>query len=129
MVFRSNIWVKSKLPWDAPVLVDDSTPAGEVRLGVYADKNGQPGNLLLDAGKAIVTNGWVSIANLNLAVSQNAYYWLVYNLQSSNGIRYLSGQPSGSHVWGSAAYGVLPSTFPPIKYTNNAQYVMRASVR
>jgi hypothetical protein len=47
---------------DLELLVDDRTPKGKVRLGVYADINGRPGDLLLDAGEVRIVNGWVSIS-------------------------------------------------------------------
>jgi hypothetical protein len=101
------------------LLIDDTTPAGSVRLGVYADNSGVPGSLLLDAGAAAAANGWTSISGLSLSVTQNTYYWLVFNLQSENGIRYKSGQPANSHYRiNDYAYGVLPAAFPAGGLTN-----------
>jgi hypothetical protein len=111
------------------LLVDDTTPAGKVRLGVYADVNGKPGDRLLDAGEATVKNGWVSISNLNLPVEDNDYYWLAYNLQSTNGLRYQSDQTANWHYRkNNTAYGAFPSAFPSSALGNNARFVMRASV-
>jgi hypothetical protein len=50
-----------------------SASTGKVHLGVYSDNNGQPGNLLMDAGEVNVANGWVTISGLNLTVTQNSY--------------------------------------------------------
>jgi hypothetical protein len=108
---------------------DDASPAGKVRLGVYADNNGLPGSLLLDAGEATVANGWVSISLLNLPVTGNTYYWLVFSMDSPNAARYMTGQPSRSHYWISLNYGALPSTIN-LNYAgyNSSPYVMRATV-
>ena len=111
------------------LLVSDSTPAGKVRFGVYADNNGTPGSQLLDAGEVNVVNGWVSVNNLNLQVTANKYYWLVFDLQSPNTASYLSGQATDSHYWVNSAYGNLPASFPTTGLsTNNSPYVMRATV-
>jgi VCBS repeat-containing protein len=110
--------------------IASSTTIGKVRLGVYADVGGVPGTLLLDAGEAIVVNGWVSISGLSLPVTGNSFYWLAFKLQSSNGVRYQSGRPASSHYWMSSAYGVLPGQFSLSGWgSNNNQYVMRATVK
>ena len=111
------------------LLIDDTRPSGKLRLGVYADNNGTPGNLLLDAGEVTVANGWVSISGSGLAVTQNNYYWLVYGLQSANYVRYQSGRLANSHCWSPSNYGALPSPYPlsGAVYNSN-QYVMRATV-
>gem|GEM_PF-3980545 len=63
----------------------DVTPNGKVRLGVYADKSGKPGALLLDAGEVTVTNSWVSISGLNL--SGNAEHLLLAGVQHTKSQR------------------------------------------
>ena len=109
------------------LLFDDTTPHGNVRLGVYADASGAPGALLLDAGQKAVANGWVSISNLSLNVTPNTWYWLAYNLSAGNGVRYQTGCPAGSHYWkNSQTYGALPQPFPSASGQNNNQIVMRA---
>jgi hypothetical protein len=99
-----------------------------VRMGVYADNNGAPGSLLLDAGEVTVTNGWVSISSLNLPVTQNTYYWLAFVLQSDNGIRYQNS--SELHYWASSPWGTLPGQFSGLANPayNYGPYVMRATV-
>ena len=111
------------------ILFDDATPNGNVRLGVYADNNGVPGSLLLDAGAVAVANGWVGKTGLSLQVNNGTYYWLAFNLQSANGVRYRSGQPASSHYWVGSAYGALPANIRLAgAHANNNQYVMRAIV-
>jgi hypothetical protein len=111
------------------LLVSDSTPTGKVRMGVYADNSGKPGKRLLDAREVTVTNGWVTISNLNLSVSANTYYWLSFDLQSSNTVVYQSAQANNSHYWLNRTYGSLPTNFPTSGLSsNNRPYVMQASV-
>jgi hypothetical protein len=97
-------------------------------MGVYADNSGVPGSLLLDAGAVVVAdNTWCVISNLSLPVTSGTYYWLCFDLQYVNSIRYQSGQPTNSHGTASFAYGALPSSLSGISYNTN-QYVMRAYV-
>jgi VCBS repeat-containing protein len=113
------------------ILFNDTTPNGKVRLGVYADNNGVPGALLLDAGEVAVANGWVSIAGLNYSVTQGTYYWLAFGLQRDNGVTYQAGQPDRSHYWINYYYGALPSQYNlnGDRYgCNNGQFVIRATV-
>jgi len=105
----------------------DSSPTGDVRLGMYEDNAGAPGSLIFDAGATAVVNGWCVIAALSQAVTSGTWYWLAYNLESSNIVRYQSGSPASSHQWDGYAYGALPATLSPDGYNDN-QYVMRAYV-
>jgi hypothetical protein len=112
------------------LLVNDSTPSGKVRMGVYADNNGRPGTLLMDAGEATVANGWVSIDNLKLPVVNGQYYWLTYNLQSTNGIAYHGSYSSGCHYRvNGCSYGPLPATFPGGAQVNSNAYTLCATVQ
>jgi hypothetical protein len=101
-------------------------------MGVYKDNNGAPGSLILDAGEVTVTNGWISISNLNLAVTQGTYYWIAYVLQSTNGVRYQSGRPANSHYYVFRSYGPLPASFSlsgdGFGYNDN-EYVIRVTVK
>lgn len=113
------------------LLIADTTPNGKVRLGIYTDNNGKPGKRLLDAGEITVANGWISVKGLNLSVTEGNYYWLAFNLQSTNGIRYQSGKASASHYSvNGVKYGALPSSFPSSGVrTNSNQYVMRGTIQ
>jgi len=83
--------------------------------------------LLLDAGSAVVTNGWVGISNLSLNVSANTYYWLAFDQSAQNGVRYKTGGPTGSHRWRAYSYGPLPATLGTAPGAKSNQYVMRAT--
>jgi hypothetical protein len=111
------------------LLVADATPTGKVRFGVYADNDGKPGNLLLSTGETRVINGWTKISGLHLKVSAGAYYWLAFEMQNDNTLRYQSGRASNSHYWVNRTYGALPAAFPTSGLsTNSSPYVMRAAV-
>jgi VCBS repeat-containing protein len=104
------------------------SPSGKARLAVYADNNGAPGARLLDAGEVNAASGWVSIVGLNLHVTANTYYWLVFNMNMSNYVVDLAG-PDGSHYYANYAYGAFPTTFPLDRgYPSQWQYIMRATV-
>lgn len=111
------------------ILYDDATPSGNVRLGVYADSSGTPAGLLLDAGAVAKADGWVAISGLNLEVDADAYYWLAFIHDATNGTRQQTGQAANSHIYRAVTYGALPTPFPTSGATyNNTQYVMRATV-
>ncbi len=110
------------------ILYNTSTPSGSVRLGVYADNNGTPGNLLLDAGSVPVANGWVGIGGLNLSVSLNGYYWLGFDEQNANGVAYAS-SGNAKHCWHDGmTYGPLSVSYGTANGSNTAPYVMRATI-
>ena len=100
---------------------------GKVRMAVYADDNGAPGALLLDAGEANVTTGWVSISGLNLPVTGNTYYWLVFTMSSSNQVK-AAPSSGNTHRWVNTGYGAFPSNFPSSDGVTQGYLVMRATV-
>ncbi|OGO32415.1 MAG: hypothetical protein A2Z29_02395 [Chloroflexi bacterium RBG_16_56_11] len=113
------------------ILIDDISPTGNVRMGIYADNNGSPGSRLLDAGEVNVSNGWVGSSGLNLPVTQGTYYWLVFVLQSTNRVSGRTGQPANSHHWYYYAYNALPSPYNvngTDHGSSDAQWAMRATV-
>ncbi|MCK7512146.1 MAG: hypothetical protein MZV70_54310 [Desulfobacterales bacterium] len=62
--------------------------AGTVRLGVYEDDGGAPGDLLVDAGTTSIVNGtWTEITGLSAAVTLNSYYWVCVIENAFNGSR------------------------------------------
>ena len=99
------------------------------RLGVYADDGGAPGTLLLDAGEATVTNGWVSIDGLSLSVIENEYYWSGFVLNSINGVRYLTDTPEYYHYFNYNYCGALPGQYPLTGATPiTTHFVMQATI-
>jgi hypothetical protein len=105
------------------ILFNDTTPNGNVRMGVYADNSGIPGALLIDAGAKAVTNGWVSISGLSLTVNPG-YYWLGFDLSSANYVAY--GLPAVGQQVKAVTYGALPALYG---ITQRGQYVMRGTVQ
>lgn len=111
------------------VLVNDAAASGNLRLGVYADNSGVPGNLLLDAGSVTAVNGWVGRSGLNLPVAKGAYYWLAFVPQAPTGIKYQSVGTTNSHADYAYAYGALPAVYDVASgEVNSAPFVMRATV-
>ncbi|MDD4986732.1 MAG: hypothetical protein PHQ43_13345, partial [Dehalococcoidales bacterium] len=110
------------------ILVPDTTPGGMIRLGVYQDVNGRPGQLLLDAGERPVITGWNAIGNLSLPVLIGTYYWLAYVQSAANVIRYQSGSPVDSRMYAYSSYGPMPAQFPSAWIGSTNQYVIRAYV-
>jgi hypothetical protein len=106
---------------------NDTTPTGNVRMGVYADSSGSIGGRLLDAGVVAVANGWVAISGLSLGVTSGTYYWLATIMQSANSMQYQSSAGTNTLCWYNTTYGALPSSFTPTGYNNN-QMVIRATV-
>jgi VCBS repeat-containing protein len=108
-------------------LLVDTAYGGKVRMAVYADDNGAPGALLVDAGEVTVSNGWVSISGLSAPVTGNTYYWLVFNMSYAN---QLKAQPSSgnTHRWVNIGYGAFPATFPSSDGVSTGYFVMRATV-
>jgi VCBS repeat-containing protein len=109
------------------VLLKESTPLGNIRMAVYADNNGTPGALLLETSEIAAADGWVVVEGLNLPVTQNAYYWLTFNMSRANTVVCDIG-PGGSHVWINRAYAAYPATFSSIDGSNVGQFAMRATV-
>ena len=93
-------------------------PAGNVRLGLYTDNAGYPGNLLAQTGDITLgVNGWYSgsLATISpISLSSGTTYWLAFNFSyspggSANTIYYNS---PGMLVEASYSYGNMPNTAP-----------------
>jgi peptidoglycan/xylan/chitin deacetylase (PgdA/CDA1 family) len=112
------------------VLVSDTTPQGHMKLGVYADDGGRPGELLLDAGEVQVVNGWVVKSGLNLGVTLNADYWLAFNMEAPNEVKFQTGQAEMTNYWARLAYGeAFPEQFEQVEVGyNNDIFVIRGTV-
>lgn len=111
-------------------LLTAAAGVGIVRLGVYSDNNGAPGNLLLDSGGNMTPkNGWLSISGLSLPVVANAYYWLTFFNSADATIMSQNPSPVMMGVYPSSNYSTgLPTVFPGGRTSYNWQFVMRATV-
>jgi hypothetical protein len=82
------------------------TGTASVRLGIYADNGGIPGNLILDAGTVSVTaSSTVYAITISQSVSAGTLYWLAFNAQTAGTVNSYAGQT------GSPAAGQLILNF------------------
>ena len=105
--------------------------AGTVRMGVYADNAGDPGDLLLDAGTVAIADGWTEITGLSLAVTSGTYYWLCVIEDSFNGSRAISAQASvtdGMLGIDLGSFTTLPASFGTPDYTKSVELVIQGYV-
>ncbi|MBI2855078.1 MAG: hypothetical protein HYX87_09210 [Chloroflexi bacterium] len=135
----ANVWNGTYFPNTAgtgritrvELLVDDNTPSGVVRMGVYA---ATPVTLMQDLGYAPVVNGWVSIEGLNIPVTAGTYYYLAFNLQNPNRIRFRTKQEPNSQYSAPYPYDAplvisdQSSDMPKNGVLSSGPYVMRATV-
>jgi hypothetical protein len=81
-------FVPNSVTLDRLVFITGSTFSGTstVRMGIYADNNGIPGNLILDAGTGSGTtiNQTVQIT-ISQSLSAGNIYWLAFNSQTAAG--------------------------------------------
>lgn len=62
----------------------DSSPHDQYQVALYSDTNGKPGTLLAkSATGTLIANNWNKLG-LSTGLHANAYYWLVYNTNSTN---------------------------------------------
>jgi RHS repeat-associated protein len=110
------------------IKINDSTPTGKVRLGMYAgDAVGSVGSLLIDAGEIDVANGWIGIDNLHAEVESGSYYWLAFVMSANNSADGIVNYQQNTFATRYLSYGPLPQTLNGIG-TNSGSYVMRAFV-
>ena len=97
------------------LLMNDRTPRGKVKMGVYADNQGKPGIRLLDAGEVAADNGRITISGLQLPVAADKYYWLAFKLEEPARVAYISGVTSdiySMYFIMDRGTGPLPASFP-----------------
>ena len=85
--------------------------AGKLRLGVYSDASGTPGEKLAETTEITPTVGWNTAAVISQVLLPAGTYWLAY-LPSDNSLGFRKATDttsSGFHY--SFAYGPLPATF------------------
>ena len=89
-----------------------TTPAGNLRLGVYDDTgpNGGPGKLKAQTNNITPVAGW-NTANVATPISLTAgTYWLAY-LGSSNNLGFKAEKTGGTSKGYSFTFGAMPATF------------------
>ena len=86
-----------------------TSPAGRLRLGIYDDASGKPGNLKAQTAEFTPTVGWNTQNVLSSTYLTAGTYWLAYLPESSN--LHFRMTFSGSARWYSYPFGELPATF------------------
>ena len=114
---------------------NQSSPTGNVRLGIYADNGSSgPGALIYDAGEVAIANGWTVISGLNIQLTPGTFYWLAFVQDTAEHISYTAGSPlnpsaSAAHCFVSHTFGALPSTFPGSPtFITGSMYAMKLTV-
>lgn len=111
------------------LLVNDSTPNGNVKVAIYDHDGGadRPRNLLWGSASTPVSDWQMEWATSSVALSANATYWLAFWMDRDNGIQYQGG--AGRHAWLRLPYGDWPGALNTALWagTNSNQFVMWAS--
>lgn len=110
---------ESGVVYSIEVFVDDSTPAGNIRLGIYDNS----GNLKVDAGARTVIDGWNTITGLSVPLSP-ADYLLAILMSAGNNLDYQ--QNSEYTQWRTYTYGPLPDPFGTPTGNDTSGLVIRA---
>ncbi|PHJ65045.1 hypothetical protein VF04_04495 [Nostoc linckia z7] len=101
---------------------------GAARFGIYTNKNGVPGNLLVDTGEIIAATSGIKEAIISFSASLLDWYWYagatpvppnLYNGITFLGNNYLLGQATPTSTSATASirqsgftYGAMPSVAP-----------------
>ena len=95
-----------------------STASGNVKVAIYADKAGEPGELLgaNNDGQA-VTSGWNTLTIEPIPIIKGTHYWLAHCHDATGGIAYNSG---GGIKYKAATYSTF--TFPDPAGTGFTSY-------
>ena len=104
------------------------TPGYYARTAIYSDSSGAPGSLLgQSAEQEIASSGWHEFTGFNVPVSQNTYYWLAFQISTSNLAYNYDTGVANQHAYIAYTYGSFPSTFGSPSYTAEAQSIYAAS--
>jgi len=100
-------------------------PAGELRLGIYADNNGSPGTLLATTAEITPLTGWNTAKATSVHLDAGTY-WLAYFASSSS----LTFGHSGGGVYNEhrATYGALPNPFGTVNGTGGTHWSLYATL-
>jgi hypothetical protein len=99
------------------------------RVAIYSDNSGAPNNLLSQSSQQeINSNGWYNFTGFNVAVTNNVYYWLAFQI-SSSGLQYrYDAGVTNQHAYRAYTYGSFPSSFGSPTYGIEAQSIYASSV-
>jgi hypothetical protein len=99
---------------------------GKIRIGLYADNNGLPGQLLVDGGEVNAGPSWVGVSGFNYPVTDGTNYWIVFGMSAPNTIEYTSSVNAHS-ADENVPYGPLPNSVPWLTPWDTP-YVVRGTV-
>lgn len=106
--------------------------ASKIRMGIYTNISGLPGNLVLDAGEVTVTLALAQQYDLSISQTLNSgWYWLalvanginvITALSANNLVGSMLGYPDANteapRISKSFTYGALPASFGAVTYTS-----------
>ncbi len=117
-IYATPFLVLEDETFDRIAIYCNNGAAGNARLGIYANTDGYPSNLILDAGAVDTTDSGSKAISINQALSPGLY-WLVALFSGTPGI---SAHSSSINLLGLSAagyaylttqeYGELPATHP-----------------
>jgi hypothetical protein len=85
-------------------------PQNQFQLAIYTDASGSPGSLVASSGTGTVTSaGWHTLP-ISATLAPNTAYWLAYNTNGDNNLRYDSAPAGSSGYTGWVSFGSWPST-------------------
>lgn len=110
------------------ILTWSSTKGSTLRMGVYADLSGNPGNLLWEGTDITYMGGeWCGEDVSTIELVAETYYWFAFKTSSSQEMCYVPGGPTSSHRWKSGQpYGEpFPDPYGSADGGNENRYTMR----
>jgi len=102
-------------------------PVGSYRLAIYSDVYPTPGTKLWEGTTQTSAEGWQGEDTTAIPLTANTYYWLAFNLSTTQKLNYLSGQPASSHAWktGQTFANAFPTSWGSSSGANTNQYTLR----
>lgn len=86
-----------------------AVPNDQYQVGIYADNNGVPGNLVASSGTGTLTpNAWNTLP-IKASLNPNAGYWFMYNTNGNNNLYYTPNIPQ--QAWTGMSFGTWPQSF------------------
>ena len=103
-------------------------PGRYARVAIYSDNTGAPGSLLGEStAQEAVSDGWHVFTGFNIPVSENTYYWLAFQISTSNLNYHYDTGLTNQHAYRSYVYGSFPSSFGSPSYAAEAQSIYLTS--
>jgi len=104
------------------------TAAGKLRLGVYDDNNGMPGNLKAMTAEVDAAAGWMAVPVVTQVLLPAGKYWLAY-APSDNALTFkLSDANDGKLAYFNQTYGEMPAQFSATPTTDTKHWSFYATL-